>query len=292
MAATDPPITVVLPVRDGGADVEPCLATILPQADAVGAAVVVVDDASTDGTGERAERAGATVVRLAAPSGPYAARNHGWQTSVAPVIVFTDVRNRADAGWLEALVAPLADERVAVTGGDVRIGGDDRLAHQLARRQSHVDPRPLLADGYLPFVTTSSMAVRRRALEAVGGFEVRRSGADADLCWRIQESGEGTVVLAPGSTMVCEPRSSVLDVWRQWQRYARAYVEVRSQHGERAGALDNAGSLRQALRGAWRRTRARPADGLLEGADLIRVAGYEVAYRRARRRAGAPAARP
>ena len=285
MAATTPAITVVLPVHDGGADVEACLATILPQADAAGAEVIVVDDASTDGSGARAERAGARVTRLGTRSGPYAARNHGWRASGAPVIVFTDVRNRAEAGWLDALVAPFRDEGVAVAGGDVRVGGDDRIAHRLARRQSHVDPRPLLADGYLPFVTTSSMAVRRRALEAVDGFEARRSGADADLCWRIQQAGEGAVVLAPGSTMVCEPRSSVRDVWRQWRRYAQAYVEVRSQHGNAAGALDNAGSMRCAVRDALRRTRSHPRDAVLEAADLVRVAGYELAYRRARRRA-------
>ena len=285
MAPTTPAISVVLPVNDGGADVKECLATIYPQAEELGAEVVVVDDGSSDATAAHAERSGAAVLRLARREGPYGARNHGWRGSASAVIVFTDVRNRAQPGWLEALVAPLADERVAVAGGHVRIGGDDRLAHRLARRQSHVDPVPLLADGFLPFVTTSSMAVRRSALEAVGGFEARRSGADADLCWRIQQAGLGDVVLAEESTMVCEPRSSVRDVWRQWRRYATAYVEVRSRHGDAAGGLDNAGSMRGTLSGATRRALAHPGDVLLEAADLVRVAGYEVAYRRARRRA-------
>jgi GT2 family glycosyltransferase len=276
----------VLPVRDGGEDVEACLATILPQARSCAAEVLVVDDASTDDTAAQAERQGAVVLRLKTAGGPYAARNAGWRHSDASLIVFTDVRNRAEEGWLLGLVSPLEEDTdVAVAGGQVHIGGDDRLAHRLARRQSHVDPEPLLADGFLPFVTTSSMAVRRAALEALGGFEARRSGADADLCWRIQQAGLGGVVLAPGSHMVCEPRSRVRDVWRQWRRYATAYVEVRGRYGDPAGGMDNAGSMRRAVQAATRRTMDQPRDALLEAADLVRVLGYEVAYRRARRRA-------
>lgn len=284
-------MTIVIPVRDGAGDVEACLATILPQAEARSATVVVVDDASTDDTGARARAAGATVQSLANPRGPYAARNAGWRSSSSPTLVFTDVRNRAEAGWLDALLEPLEDPRVAVCGGHVRIGGDDRLAHRLARRQSHVDPLPLLADDFLPFVTTASMAVRRSALDAVGGFEERRSGADADLCWRIQQAGLGRVVLSPDSWMVCEPRSSVRGIWRQWRRYARSYVEVRTAFGSEAGGFGNAGSIRQQLLEGVRGAGSHRGDRWLELADLVRRVGYEVAYRRARRRAQRRAAR-
>jgi len=285
MADSIPPVTVVIPVHDGGDDVAACLATILPQATELAADVVVVDDASTDGSADRAAAAGARVLPLPDQVGPYAARNEGWRASTAPVIVFTDVRNRAEPGWLAGLLVPLDDPRVAVAGGRVDIGGDDRLAHRLARRQSHVDPAPLLADDFLPFVTTSSMAVRRAVLEAVEGFEARRSGADADLCWRVQQAGLGEVVLAAGSTMVCEPRSSVREIWRQWRRYARAYVDVRSRHGAEAGGLDNAGSLTERLREAVRGAASPPRDVALELADLVRWLGYEITYRRARDRA-------
>ena len=80
----------------------------------------MVDDASTDDSAARAEQSGATVLRLATQGGPYAARNEGWRRSTAPVIVFTDVRNRAEAGWLSGLVSPLDDPRVAVAGGLVQ----------------------------------------------------------------------------------------------------------------------------------------------------------------------------
>jgi glycosyltransferase involved in cell wall biosynthesis len=288
MADPQPLVTIVIPVRDGRADLGACLGAIAPQAAELGAAVMVVDDGSTDGTPQEAAAHGAQVISLPQAAGPYAARNAGWRAVTSPTLVFTDVRNRAEPGWLQALLAPLDDPGVAVAGGQVSIGGDDRLAHRLARRQSHVDPVPLLADGFLPFVTTSSMAVRRTALERVGGFEERRSGADADLCWRIQQAGAGAVVLAPDSHMVCEPRGSVPAVWQQWRRYARAYVEVRARYGDDGGAEHNAGSLRQRTREAVQAVRTPPRDPALEAVDLVRWLGYELAYRRARRRARRP----
>jgi len=201
------------------------------------------------------------------------------------VIVFTDVRNRARPGWLDALVAPLADESIAIVGGDVEIGGDQRLAHRLARRESHLDPRPLLEDEFRPYVTTSSMAVRRTVLEVLGGFREARSGADADLCWRAQLEGLGRVEFAPDSVTVCEPRSHVRDIWRQWRRYAVSYVELRSHFLEAGAAYRSPASVTRRLRtvlldvGARRRR-----DVALEAVDAVRWIGYEAAYRAALRR--------
>lgn len=279
-------MTVVIPVRNGGADVDACLASLMPEAGQMSADVVVVDDASTDDTTARASAHGARVLTLASGAGPYVARNAGWRSSEAPLVVFTDVRNRAAPGWLAGLLAPFDDPTVAVAGGRVALGGDERLAHRLARREDHVDPTSLLADVFLPYVTTSSMAVRRSALEATGGFAPLRSGADADLCWRIQLAGLGRVTLAPDSSMTCEPRTSVPDIWRQWRRYARSYVQVRTRYGEAAGASDNTSAIRPRLRAAARRAVLGPSpDPMLELVDVIRWGGYEVAYRWACRQA-------
>ena len=62
-----------------------------------------MDDASTDATAALATTAGARVIRLPHPGGPYEARNAGWRAAEADVVVFTDVRNRAEPGWLASL---------------------------------------------------------------------------------------------------------------------------------------------------------------------------------------------
>jgi glycosyltransferase involved in cell wall biosynthesis len=275
----------VIPVHEGAGDIDGCLASIRGEASELGATLVVVDDASTDDTGPQATRAGARVIRLDTQSGPYAARNAGWRATTEPIVVFTDVRNRATPRWLQRLVAPLSDPAVAIAGGVVDIGGDNRLAHRLARRQSHVAVEPLLGDPFLPYVTTSSMAVRRSVLETLGGFDERRSGADAELCWRAQLAGLGSVVAAGESHMTLEPRSSLRDIWRQWRRYGHSYVELRDRFaddGARPRPPAPAGHLARRLKAAaGRAVRGPRRDPMLELVDVVRWAGYELAYRRA-----------
>jgi GT2 family glycosyltransferase len=208
------------------------------------------------------------------------------------VVVFTDIRNRARPGWLAGLLDALAADGVAIAGGEVEIGGDRRLAHRLARRYSHVDPHGSIDDPFLPFVTTSSMAVRRSVLEAVGGFAERRSGADAELCWAAQLDGHGRVVIAGDSHMDCEPRGTVREVIRQWRRYAWSYVDLRERFAaqgarieRRLGVRPFVALVRQPVR---RLVRGPERDPALEAVDALRWLGYEIDLRRAIRKARRP----
>jgi glycosyltransferase involved in cell wall biosynthesis len=84
-----PPLSVVIPVHNGGPDFERCLRR-LRDSSWTDYELVVVDDASTDGSAALAESFGARVVRLEAPRGPAAARNAGAQAASAPVVFFLD----------------------------------------------------------------------------------------------------------------------------------------------------------------------------------------------------------
>ena len=186
----------------------------------------MVDDGSGDGTAELAAARGARVVRTELSRGPYAARNAGWRSTPAPVVVFTDARCRARLGWLEAIVAPVADDRAAITGADVVMHDGRTLAQRWAARDQRLRIAQHLAHEFLPFVPTASLAVRRRTLEKLDGFREVRSGGDVDLCWRVQLQGMGPVVAAPGAVMDCEPRESVRAVLQQWRRYGEAHAHL------------------------------------------------------------------
>jgi len=84
-----PPLSVVIPVHNGGRDFERCLQR-LRESDRADYEIVVVDDGSTDGSAALAESYGATVVRHEAPLGPAAARNLGARSAQAPLIFFLD----------------------------------------------------------------------------------------------------------------------------------------------------------------------------------------------------------
>ncbi len=85
-------ITVVVPVRNGARYLAPALESLTGQTVAP-AAIVVVDDGSSDGSGDLARRAGAEVVRVgtdAAGIGVGAARNAGARHARTDLLAFMD----------------------------------------------------------------------------------------------------------------------------------------------------------------------------------------------------------
>src|SRR4051794_15837438 len=78
--------------------------------------VIVVDDASTDGTKEELTRQAARgdldlkLIRREKAGGPATARNEGWRAASADLVAFTDDDCVAVPGWLEAGLAAHSDE--------------------------------------------------------------------------------------------------------------------------------------------------------------------------------------
>ena len=278
-------VAVVLPVRDGAALLADCLAAVLPQARALGAEVVVVDDGSVDGSADLAEAAGARVLRLPAPAGPYAARNAGWRSTGARLLVFTDVRCRPRPGWLQALV----DADAVLAGGDVHaVPGRDAATRYVARQQPLSIVRSS-AHPVLPYAATANLAVRRDALEAVDGFREVRSGGDLDLCWRVQQAGLGALVVVDGAVVDWQPREGVRAVLRQWYRYGAARPVVLSRFP--GVAVDPPrGAVREAyLQVRWLATAlrgARPGEWPVEVVDRLCQLAYWTGYRRSVRALG------
>lgn len=83
-------ISVVMPVFNGGPDLEKCLSAIAASSRPV-FECILVDDGSTDGmVTAAAERHGARVIRLQQQSGPGIARNHGAREARGDILVFVD----------------------------------------------------------------------------------------------------------------------------------------------------------------------------------------------------------
>lgn len=228
--SSTPSVAIVIPMRDPGELLPRCLATIAAQLDARDQ-FIVVDDGSSDGSDRIAVAFGADVIRQRPPNGPYAARNAGWRRSQTDIVLFTDVRCRARPGWLDAMRAAFVDDDVALVCSDVEIMAGDTVAakvmhHRQTFRAYHTNGERF----FLPFFPTCNLAVRRSALEAVGGFEEMRSGGDADLCWRIQLAGLGRFVAIDQVTMDWIPRSAIREFLSQWARYGRSQAELRMRY--------------------------------------------------------------
>jgi rhamnosyltransferase len=108
-------ISVVIPTKDGGADLARCLDAIARQQVASEVEVVVVDSASTDGSALRARRLGARVHEISADEFHHGrTRNLGAGLARGEILVFTSQDAvAADERWLARLTSPLADPEVA-----------------------------------------------------------------------------------------------------------------------------------------------------------------------------------
>jgi glycosyltransferase involved in cell wall biosynthesis len=158
--------------------------------------VVIVDDASSDGTRElladaaRRDGLALTVLRHDTSRGPATARNAGWRAATAPLVAFTDDDCRPSPGWLEAGMRAMA--ATANGTGEAIV-------------QGLTEPDPQEADRLGPFTrslnvprldhwyATANMFYSRSTLERLGGFDEvtfsRPGGEDTDLAWRA--IGEG-----------------------------------------------------------------------------------------------------
>ncbi len=188
--------------------------------------LIVVDD-SRDGAltapdGVRVLRSGGR--------GPYAARNAGWRAADADVILFLDVRSRPRPAWAGRTAGLFADPSVAVAGSEVVIRGGDSLASRAGEQHQFFALRKYVDDPvHRPYFPTCNLAVRRTDLEAVGGFDEIRSGADAVLCWRILDR--------PGRSLACV--REILMEWMARDRI-RGYLEQNYRYGKSHHALRTA----------------------------------------------------
>ncbi len=114
--ADDPPVTTIVPVLDGGEHLAGLVATLVAEGP-----VIVVDDGSRDGSGARAEAAGARVLRHSSSRGPAAARNAGLAVAETALVAFLDADCEVAPGWRRGLAGLLAaDPDLALVAPRVR----------------------------------------------------------------------------------------------------------------------------------------------------------------------------
>jgi ceramide glucosyltransferase len=143
------------------------------------------------------------------------------------VLILSDADVRVRPDYLAAVVAPLADPRVGLTTCLYRaVGGTGVPAMMEAL---------LINTGFIPMALTSALAplkaafgatiaVKRQALEAIGGFAVLRDylADDYQLGRRVADAGY-RVELLPYVVETCIDSTTLADVWRHQLRWVRTY---------------------------------------------------------------------
>jgi glycosyltransferase involved in cell wall biosynthesis len=187
-------LSVVVPVYNGGSQLELCLDALLAS-DARPLEIIVVDDCSTDAsaTTKACALLGVEVVRLDERAGPAAARNRGARQARGNIILFVDADVVVRRDTLARIVAFLQEQpKVAALFGSYDdspaaqhfVSQYKNLFHHFIHQRSSMRAETFWA---------GCGAVRRAAFEAVGGFDerayTRPSIEDIELGGRLRRAG-------------------------------------------------------------------------------------------------------
>jgi len=195
-----PVVSVVVPTRDRAGYLDVTLRSLAAQDLAEPYELIVVDDGSSEGTAEVAERAGARLLRPAAGSGPNTARNAGIEAAQADLVALVDDDTEAPPGWLRAIVEGAARRPDAdAFGGPIRARLEGPAPRACGREDAPITSLDLgPADREAELVWSANMALRRAAFARVGPFDERFSTGGDEEEWlrRLRAAGGRVVYLA------------------------------------------------------------------------------------------------
>jgi len=161
-------VSIVVPVHNAASHIDRCLSAL---DEALVREVIVVDDASTDGSGAIAAKHGARVEILPARAGAALARNHGVRIASGSVVLFVDADVVADADVVRRAVSLFSElSSYAALFGSYDADPESpslvskfrnllhHYTHQLGRREAET-------------FWSGFGLVRRAAFQAVGGCD-------------------------------------------------------------------------------------------------------------------------
>lgn len=263
-------LSVVIPTYGRPAQLARLLASILPaERPTESPEVVVVDDGSAPHTYDDVQAAFPSVKWLREQrSGPATARNMGWRMSTGDVVVFVDDDCVLAAGALSLLEEALMVHDAA--GATIEPLHRGHLVADYMHAEHLVTHK--VQEGQVRWLVTACLAVRRSALEKVGGFDEQLTtagGEDVDLSLRLKEAGFRLGV-APAAVAFHDHRASLPLLVRTYYRHGTGQRRLAARHPERR--TDLAGSTRARLSpAAWAGTyrEYRQDEGVLTSVAFV-----------------------
>ncbi len=253
MTPAGPFVSVVVPVLNGEETIGDCLSSLLrmdyPRERRE---IIVVDNGCTDGTAQIVESFSVRHVREERRGVSYA-RNRGIEESRGEVLAFIDADCMVSTRWLAELVAPLSEDNVSATAGEIVAYPPTTAAQRyVARRKPYW--QEWVASARVPWFLLGNTAFRRGVFGQIGLFDPSAVGCD-DIDFSFRFFGAGLRLNYRRTAIVFHRhRATVGALFAQqmrggrgralmWRRYS-PYLEW--------GWRDELGAWRDLGSGAWR----------------------------------------
>ncbi|MFZ1059021.1 MAG: glycosyltransferase [Candidatus Rokuibacteriota bacterium] len=185
-----PFISVIVPVYNGEATIEQCLAALL-SCDYPGDCreIIVVDNNSNDQTAAVVKRFPVRCITEGGGQSSYKARNTGIKAATGEILGFTDADCRVDRGWLRAYAAHFAVSDSLFASGPIEVVFDEKRTLAALYDRATAFPQQFFGRRG-NFGATANLAVQRELFAKIGLFDERLvSSGDFEFGVRAREEG-------------------------------------------------------------------------------------------------------
>lgn len=249
-----PELSIVIVSYNARRELEACLASLAAHPPQASHEIIVVDNASTDGSAEAAEAAGVQLVRESENKGFAAGNNTGIKRTTGELILLLNSDTVVPAGAIDTLIGRLRAWPSAAAAGPRLIGADGRVElsfgpmigpwaelrqktvmrlHQrgFAPASRWVE-RATSSEHLVDWVSGAALLVYRRDAEAVGLLDERffLYTEDVDFCASLRARGRQILFTPAAHLTHLRGRSRASAPARMNAAYRRSQVAFYAKH--------------------------------------------------------------
>ena len=226
--STDNLVTVIIPAYNEEQHLERTIGSLQAQTYPA-TEIIVIDDCSTDGTGEVARKMGVNVLRPAHNTGSKAkAQNYSLPYVKTDLIVAIDADTSIQDNALEEMVKAMGDRDISATCSFVLPGVVNTIwergrfieymfAFTFYKEIQEWYGKPLICSGCFSMYRTDK-------LKAFGGWPIRTLAEDMDLTWTYYSKGERVTFTKEAYCYPIEPHDYKF-LHKQLKRWSHGFIQ-------------------------------------------------------------------